>query len=69
MHRAARQFLLAGASTLAILAGATAAQADTFTIPGEYIFTAPSAGTYVVDVWGAQGGASSVNSGGLGAGG
>ena len=51
-----------------ILAGAADADADTFTIPGEYLFTAPSAGTYMVDVWGAQGGASSVNSGGLGAG-
>src|SRR5271170_3257599 len=68
MHRAARQFLLAGASALAILAGATAAQAVTFTIPGEYLFTAPSAGTYMVDVWGAQGGGSSVDGGGLGAG-
>ncbi|MGA8447981.1 MAG: glycine-rich protein, partial [Roseiarcus sp.] len=37
-------------------------------MPGEYLFTAPSAGAYMVDVWGAQGGASSVNSGGLGAG-
>ena len=69
MHRAARQFLLAGASALAILAGATAAQADTFTIPGEYLFAAPSAGTYMVDVWGAQGGGSSVDGGGLGRGG
>lgn len=68
MHQAARRFLLAGASALAILAGAADADAETFTIPGEHIFTAPTAGTYVVDVWGAQGGGSSVFGGGLGAG-
>ena len=68
MFRGIRRFFLAGASALAILAGAADADADTFTIPGEHIFTAPSAGTYVVDVWGAQGGGSSVFGGGLGAG-
>jgi hypothetical protein len=68
MHQAARRFFLAGASALAILVGAADADAKTYTVPGEYTFTAPTAGTYVVDVWGAQGGGSSGYGGGLGAG-
>jgi PEP-CTERM motif len=68
MFRGTRRFFLAGASALAIMAGAADADADIFTVPGEYTFTAPSAGTYVVDVWGAQGGGSSGYGGGLGAG-
>ncbi|MGH7023671.1 MAG: PEP-CTERM sorting domain-containing protein [Caulobacteraceae bacterium] len=59
-------WLLAGASSLALMA--TSAEAVTFTTPGVTEWTAPTTGTYVVDVWGAQGGSSEYYSGGLGAG-
>jgi hypothetical protein len=62
-----RTFLLAGASALAL--GATSAEATTvvFSTPGSTTWTAPSTGVYVVEAWGAQGGASENSSGGLGA--
>lgn len=68
MVRSSKRWLLAGASAVAILAGVYAAQAAIYDVPGLYTFVAPSAGTYVIDVWGAQGGASGATSGGLGAG-
>jgi hypothetical protein len=68
MVRSSKRWLLAGASALAIIAGANAAQAAIYDVPGLYTFVAPSTGTYVIDVWGAQGGGSSGDGGGLGAG-
>jgi hypothetical protein len=61
-----RTLLLAGASALAF---ATAAEATTFDYTGTFqLWTAPAAGTYQVDVWGAQGGNAGAYTGGLGAG-
>jgi hypothetical protein len=62
-----KSILLAGASALAV--AATAAQADTFSAPGQYAWTAPTTGKYRVEVWGAQGGSGMNGSGGSYAGG
>lgn len=54
-----RKILLGGASCLALLGAAGEASAINFvdTTPGVSSFTAPTAGSYTVSVWGAQGGA------------
>jgi hypothetical protein len=68
MIKSTKAFLLAGASALAILASAAAANAETFTMPGMFSFTALVTGEYAVELLGASGGSSLGGSvGGLGA--
>ncbi len=64
-----RKLLLAGVSTLAILASAAESNADVFPVPGMFSFTAPVSGEYALDLLGASGGDGPVSSalGGLGA--
>jgi hypothetical protein len=53
----AKRILLAGASMLALMAGATGASAEMFDFSGhEVIFTATTSGLYDITVKGAQGG-------------
>jgi Glycine rich protein len=54
--KSTRAFLLAGASALAILASAAATNAETFTMPGMFSFTAAVSGEYAVELLGAGGG-------------
>jgi hypothetical protein len=56
MIKSTEAFLLAGASALAILACAAEANAETFTIPGMFSFTASVSGEYAVELLGASGG-------------
>ena len=67
----AKRILLAGASMLALMAGATGASAEPFDFTGmDAIFTAPTTGLYDITVKGAQGGQATglaVFTGGLGA--
>jgi PEP-CTERM motif-containing protein len=67
--KSTKAFLLAGASALAILASAAAANAETFTMPGMFSFAAPVTGEYAVELLGASGGNSTElnTGGGLGA--
>jgi hypothetical protein len=58
MIKSTKAFLLAGASALAILASAAAANAETFTMPGMFSFTALVTGEYAVELLGASGGSS-----------
>src|SRR5271165_4373339 len=51
-----RRMLLAGTSAMAILAGASAAQAASWDSPGFYTFVATSSGAYAFGVIGAIGG-------------
>jgi hypothetical protein len=72
MIRSTRTFLLAGASALAILASAAAANAETFVFTGAaQSFTASVSGDYAVELLGAGGGNSTFDGpvvpGGLGA--
>jgi hypothetical protein len=68
MIKSTKAFLLAGASALAILASAAAANAETFTMPGMFSFTALVTGEYAVELLGASGGSTLGGSvGGLGA--
>jgi hypothetical protein len=65
-----KAFLLAGASALAILACAAEANAETFTMPGMFSFTAAVSGEYALELLGASGGNSTLglgSAGGLGA--
>ncbi len=62
-----RKLLLAGASALAILVAAGAADAKTFSMPGQFSFTAPVSGEYALEALGGSGGNSFSFSGGLGA--
>ena len=62
-----RKLLLAGASALASLVAAGAADAKTFTMPGQFSFTAPVSGEYAIEALGGSGGNSFSFSGGLGA--
>lgn len=64
-----KTLLLSGASILAL--GVTSAQAATTVFNytgGVQYWTAPSTGSYTVNVWGAQGGSGYYSNGGLGAG-
>jgi PEP-CTERM motif len=56
MIKSTKALLLAGASALAILACAAEANAETFTIPGMFSFTATVSGEYAVELLGASGG-------------
>src|ERR1700677_4298834 len=56
MITSTKAFLLAGASALAILACAAEANAETFTVPGMFSFTASVSGEYAVELLGASGG-------------
>jgi hypothetical protein len=56
MIKSTKAFLLAGASALAILASAAGANAETFTVPGRFSFTASVSGEYAVELLGASGG-------------
>jgi hypothetical protein len=70
MIKSTKALLLAGASALAILACAAEANAETFTIPGMFSFTASVSGEYAVELLGASGGNPTVvrpGVGGLGA--
>jgi hypothetical protein len=69
MIKSTKAFLLAGASALAILACAAEANAETFTMPGMFSFTATVSGEYAVELLGASGGNSTAGGGvgGLGA--
>jgi hypothetical protein len=69
MIKSTKAFLLAGASALAILTSAVEANAETFTMPGVFSFTASVSGEYAVEVLGASGGNSTDfgSKGGLGA--
>jgi hypothetical protein len=69
MINSTKAFLLAGASALAILACAAEANAETFTMPGMFSFTAAVSGEYAVELLGASGGNSTIaaNVGGPGA--
>jgi hypothetical protein len=70
MLKSTKAFLLAGASALAILACAAEANAETFTMPGLFSFTASVSGEYVIELLGASGGntlADTGAAGGLGA--
>ena len=70
MIKSTRALLLAGASALAILASAAEANAETFTVPGMFSFTASVPGEYAVELLGASGGNATFtggNVGGLGA--
>src|ERR1700677_2691055 len=67
MITSTKAFLLAGASALAILACAAEANAETFTMPGMFSFTATVSGEYAVELLGASGGNSDAAVGGLGA--
>src|SRR4029077_9182429 len=67
MIKSTKAFLLAGASALAILASAVEANAETFTIPGMFSFTASVSGEYAVELLGASGGNTTQSVGGLGA--
>jgi PEP-CTERM motif len=69
MIKSTRALLLAGASALAILTCAAEANAETFTMPGMFSFTASVSGEYAVELLGASGGKSNVFdlAGGLGA--
>jgi hypothetical protein len=69
MIKSTKAFLLAGASALAILACAAEANAETFTMPGMFSFTAAVSGEYAVELLGASGGNSTefMQSGGPGA--
>ena len=64
----AKLILLAGASMLALMAGAASASAETFDFTGGVqTFTAVTSGLYDIEADGAQGGASFTFSGGAGA--
>ena len=63
-----RKLLLGGASALAILVAASAADAATFITPGEASFTASVTGEYSFEALGASGGNFQQTLGGLGAG-
>src|SRR5271166_1403517 len=67
MIKSRTTLLLAGVSTLAILACAAEANAETFTIPGMFSFTASVSGEYAVEFLGASGGNTIGGAGGLGA--
>jgi PEP-CTERM motif len=69
MIKSTRALLLAGASALAILASAPAANAETFTVPGMFFFIPSVSGEYAIELLGAGGGNSSFfdSVGGLGA--
>jgi hypothetical protein len=67
VFRATKTLLLTGASALAILAGATQASADLFTVPGFHTFVAPSTGEYEIVASGGSGGTSQTSAVGLGA--
>jgi PEP-CTERM motif len=67
MIKSTKAFLLAGASALAILATAAEANAETFTIPGEFSFIATVSGEYAVELLGGSGGNSTGGGGGFGA--
>src|ERR1700690_1724206 len=56
MIKSTKALLLAGASALAILACAAEANAETFTIPGMFSFTATVSGEYAVELLGSSGG-------------
>jgi hypothetical protein len=56
MIKSTKAFLLAGASGLAILACAAEANAETFTMPGMFTFTASVSGEYTLELFGASGG-------------
>src|SRR5580693_1738606 len=56
MIKSTRALLLAGASALAILTCAAEANAETFTMPGMFSFTAAVSGEYAVELLGASGG-------------
>src|SRR6478735_8583760 len=56
MIKSTKGLLLAGASALAILASAVEANAETFTVPGMFSFTASVSGEYAVELRGATGG-------------
>ena len=56
MIKSTRALLLAGASALAILTCAAEANAETFTMPGMFSFTASVSGEYAVELLGASGG-------------
>jgi PEP-CTERM motif len=56
MIKSMKAFLLAGASAMAILASAAEANAETFTMPGMFSFTASVSGEYAVELLGASGG-------------
>ena len=62
-----RKLLLGGASALAILVAAYAADAATFITPGEASFTATVTGEYSFEALGASGGNFQQTPGGLGA--
>jgi hypothetical protein len=55
MIKSTKALLLAGASALAILACAVEANAETFTMPGMFSFTASVSGEYAVELLGASG--------------
>jgi PEP-CTERM motif len=69
MIKSTRAFLLAGASALAILVCAAEANAETFTVPGVFSFTASVSREYAVELLGAGGGNTTgfLSGGGLGA--
>jgi hypothetical protein len=56
MIKSTKALLLAGASALAILASAAQANAETFTMPGMFSFTAAVSGEYALELLGASGG-------------
>jgi PEP-CTERM motif len=56
MIKAAKHFLLAGASALAILVGAAEASGQILAGPGQQIYVAPVTGEYAITVLGAAGG-------------
>src|SRR5580693_10167645 len=63
MIKSTRALLLAGASALAILASAADANAETFTMPGMFSFTASVSGEYALELFGASGGTPSPGGG------
>ena len=70
MIKSTKQFLLAGASTLAILAGAAEANGEILIGPGQQLYVAPVTGEYAITVLGAGGGGTflpTYYNGGLGA--
>src|ERR1700677_2050032 len=69
MIKSTKALLFAGASALAILACAAEANAETFTMPGMFSFTASVSGEYAVGLLGASGGNATAGGGigGLGA--
>jgi hypothetical protein len=62
-----RALLLAGVSAVVVLACAAEANAETFTVPGMFSFTASVSGEYAVDLLGASGGNIGGRVGGSGA--